>query len=160
MVRIELATLIKGPIERCFDLARSIDLHVTSTDWTRERAISGTTSGLIEKNQEVTWRGSHFGIYLQHTSRITEFNRPHYFQDCMVRGAFQWFCHDHHFRIAENGTVMTDLRQFRAPLGVLGLMAQPLLERHMRNLLNHRNECIKRTAEGEAWRQFLNTAQG
>jgi len=45
MVRIELTTRIAAPIERCFDLCRSIDLHMASTNWTGEKAIAGVTSG-------------------------------------------------------------------------------------------------------------------
>ena len=51
MIRIELVTRIAAPIERCFDLARSIDLHMASTDWTGERAIAGVTSELIGPGQ-------------------------------------------------------------------------------------------------------------
>jgi hypothetical protein len=64
MIRIELVMSIAAPIERCFDLARSVDLHTASTDWTGEQAISGITSGLIGPRQEVTWKGRHFGILI------------------------------------------------------------------------------------------------
>ena len=33
MVHIQLTTEIAAPIERCFDLSRSIDLHLKSVDW-------------------------------------------------------------------------------------------------------------------------------
>jgi hypothetical protein len=62
MPLIELTTIIAAPIERCFDLARSIDLHKLSTEGTEEEAIAGVTSGLIGKDQQVTWRARHFGI--------------------------------------------------------------------------------------------------
>ncbi len=47
MTKTELTTQINAPIERCFDLARSIDLHIESTKQTGEQAIVGCTSGLI-----------------------------------------------------------------------------------------------------------------
>ena len=97
MIRIDLVTRIAAPVERCFDLARSIDLHMASTDRTGEQAIAGITSGLIGLEQEVTWSGRHFGVLITHTSQITEYDRPRYFQDCMVRGSFRSFFHDHLF---------------------------------------------------------------
>lgn len=124
MIRIELVTPISAPIERCFDLARSIDLHMASTDWTGERAISGVTSGLIGAEQEVTWRGRHFGLPVTHTSRITAYERPSHFQDCMVRGRFRTFCHDHFFEVRDGMTAMTDLMEFEAPFGALGLLVE------------------------------------
>lgn len=70
---ISLTTEIKAPIERCFDLSRSIDLHVVSTSGTDEKAVGGRTSGLIEKNETVTWQAVHLGVKQNLTSLITEF---------------------------------------------------------------------------------------
>ena len=156
MVRIELSTAIAAPVERCFDLSRSIDLHMASTDGTGERAIAGVTSGLIGSGQEVTWLGRHFGLKVTHTSRITAYERPEYFQDSMVRGNFQRFCHDHYFRVDGSGTLMKDVMEFEAPFGPVGkVVDRLLLDRHMRKLLARRNAAIKRVAEGHEWRTYL-----
>lgn len=156
MIRIELTTTIRAPIQRCFDLARSIDLHMASTDFTGERAIAGITAGLIGLGQEVTWSGRHFGFRITHTSRITAFESPTYFQDTMVCGMFTRFCHDHRFRTRENETVMEDMMEFEAPLGPLGKVVEKLvLARHMQRLLERRNQCIQQTAEGENWKAYL-----
>jgi hypothetical protein len=50
--RIELITTIAAPPGPCFDLARSIDLHLESTAGTGEKAVAGRTSGLIEMGEE------------------------------------------------------------------------------------------------------------
>lgn len=57
MARIELTTRVAAPRDRCFDLARSVELHVRSTAATGERAVAGRTTGLLELGDEVTWRG-------------------------------------------------------------------------------------------------------
>jgi ligand-binding SRPBCC domain-containing protein len=156
MTRIELVTRIATPIERCFDLARSIDLHMASTDWTGERAIAGVASGLIGTEQEVAWRGRHFGFMITHTSRITRYERPRYFQDCMVRGRFRSFCHDHLFEVRDGATLMKDVMEFEAPFGALGWTFEKLvLKRHMLGLLLRRNQHIRRVAECEEWRKYL-----
>jgi ligand-binding SRPBCC domain-containing protein len=156
MVRIKLKTTIAAPGERCFDLSRSIDLHMATTDWTGEQAVAGVVSGLISLGQEVTWRARHFGFMVSHTSRITAFDRPHYFQDCMVHGLFKSFCHDHHFEEQASGTLMRDEMVFAAPMGIVGKMAEMLwIESHMRNLLERRNVAIKRAAESEEWRKYV-----
>jgi len=156
VVRIELLTEIAAPIERVFHLARSIDLHMASTNWTGERAIEGVTTGLIGPAQQVTWRGRHFGAMVHHTSQITAYEFPTYFQDSMVRGLFKRFCHDHYFERVGERTCMRDAMEFVAPLGVLGVLAERLaLENHMRDLLLRRNEAIRRVAESEEWKKFL-----
>jgi ligand-binding SRPBCC domain-containing protein len=93
---------------------------------------------------------------LTHTSRITKYERPGHFQDCMIRGHFQSFTHDHLFEEHGNKTFMTDIVQFQAPLGII---SQPidrfLLKPHIEKFLLRRNEHIRRIAEGEDWKRFL-----
>ena len=62
MPRIELNTEINAPINVVFDLSRSIDFHIKSTEQTGEKAVAGKTSGLIDLNESVTWRAKHFGF--------------------------------------------------------------------------------------------------
>ncbi len=73
---IELSTAINAPVERVFDLARSIDLHTASTSKTGERAVGGVTSGLIGMGDEVTWEARHFGVKQRLTVRVTVFDPP------------------------------------------------------------------------------------
>jgi len=153
---ITTTTEIRAPIERVFDLSRSVDLHVQSVGNTGETAIAGVTRGLLKMNQEVTWRGKHFGIYQNLTSRITAFSRPDYFRDSMVRGAFQRLDHDHFFEARSDVTVMKDVFDFVSPLGILGRAAELLfLEAYMRRFIAKRNDVIKAVAEGNDWKLYL-----
>ena len=155
-MRIKLKTTITAPIERCFDLSRSIDLHVASTSGTRELAIAGRTTGLIGLNETVTWKGRHFCLILTHQSRITAYDRPRHFQDSMVRGAFRSFVHDHFFESVGDATLMTDVVEFSAPLGPLGLLAENVfLEKYMRVFLEERNVFVKQIAESSEWAKYL-----
>ena len=148
MPKIELLTGINAPIERVFDLARSIDLHMESTKQTGEQAIAGKTSGLIESGETVTWRAKHFGIWQTLTSKITEFDRPNFFADEMVKGAFKSFRHEHHFVKVDDHTLMKDVFVFESPLGILGKVFNWLvLTNYMTKLLNERNGVIKKVAE-------------
>jgi ligand-binding SRPBCC domain-containing protein len=156
MPTIVLTTVIHAPPERCFDLSRSIDLHVTSTRQTGERAVGVVTSGLLGPGQEVTWSARHLGIRQTLTSRITAFDRPHHFRDSMVRGAFRRFDHDHFFSARGEDTEMRDVFDFTSPLGLLGRLADAVvLERYLTRLLTTRNEEIKRVAESDAWRSLI-----
>lgn len=157
MPRIELRTEIKADKEIVFDLSRSIDLHKISTEHTNETAIAGKISGLIGLNESVTWRAKHFGIYQKLTSKITEFERPNYFADEMVSGAFSEFKHEHHFEKLNGGTLMTDYFDYKSPLGILGKLADKIfLEKYITNLLKERNRIVKEFAETDKWKQILN----
>ena len=146
---IELETTIAAPIQRCFDLARSIDLHVDSMRHTGERAVAGRTSGLIELGESVTWEAKHLGVRQRLTSRITAFEPHTYFQDTMTDGAFASFVHDHFFRSSGPGeTVMRDVVAFRSPLGVVGqAVDQLIIKRYLAKLLSGRQLAVKNAAE-------------
>ncbi len=147
---IELATHINAPIERCFDLARSIDLHMESTKQTGETAIAGRTSGLIVLGETVTWRAKHLGIWQTLTSKITEFEYPNYFTDEMVEGAFKSIRHEHLFYAINDQTVMKDIFAFESPYGLLGELANFLfLGWYVEKLLRKRNRVIKNVAESD-----------
>jgi ligand-binding SRPBCC domain-containing protein len=145
---IMLSTKIHAPIEVCFDLARSIEMHLQSTEATRERAVGGVTHGLLGLNQEVTWEATHFGIRQRLTSRITAFDRPNYFRDSQVCGPFRRFDHDHTFTIEAGAVIMRDVFDYESPLGLLGRCADWFFLRgYMARFLRKRAEAIRRVAE-------------
>lgn len=153
---IKLETEIDAPVERVFDLSRSIDLHRDSMSKYEEKAVAGVTKGLINLNETVTWEAVHFGVRQKLTSKITRFERPTHFRDSMVAGAFARFDHDHYFEEIGEKTRIKDVFDYASPLGVLGRIADWLLvEKHMRELLEERNELVKRVAESDDWRKFL-----
>lgn len=159
MQTIRLETWIAAPAIRCFLLSLSIDLHMDSTTKTREQAVAGVTQGVIGMNESVTWRGRHFGLMFRHTSKITRYESPTFFQDVMTAGMFKRFQHDHWFQEHNGHTLMTDEMRISAPLGVLGLIAEKaVLSSYMTGFLVERNQCIKKVAESERWREYLSDA--
>jgi hypothetical protein len=92
VVKLETTLRINAPIERCFDLARSVEVHVAGNrHWGEEAvALEGVTSGLLGLGDRVTWRAPHFCVRQRLTSEITAFDRPRYAQDRMSRGTFAW----------------------------------------------------------------------
>jgi ligand-binding SRPBCC domain-containing protein len=148
---IRIETLIRAPIERCFDLARDPEIHERSTARTHERVVTRTGSGLLGAGDMVTFEARHFGVRQRLTARITRFERPHVFEDQMVCGAFQSFRHMHAFREVEGGTLMTDTFAFRSSLGPLGALAERLfLTGYLRRFLMARAVFLTQCAEGEA----------
>ena len=153
---IQLEISIKASKERVFDLARSIDLHQISTQQTNEEAIAGVTSGLIGKDESVTWRAKHFGVYQTLTAKITAFEMPNYFVDEMEKGIFKRFKHEHIFKELGGETLMIDIFDYGSPLGILGKLADKLfLKEYMKVFLEKRNETIKKFAESDQWKKVL-----
>jgi ligand-binding SRPBCC domain-containing protein len=159
MVTLKEITVIGAPIERCFDLARSIEVHLAGNVHCGESAVAtaGIRSGLVALGERVTWRAKHFGIWHQLTSQITVLKRPAHFQDVMIQGIFRFMRHDHFFRaLSGDSTKMTDVFCFAAPFSILGRLAEiAVLQSYMRVLLRERNAAIKEIAESAAWQRYL-----
>ncbi len=155
MQTIRLTTLVDAPVQRCFLLSLSVDLHIQSAARSKEQAVGGKTSGLLRAGESVTWSGRHFGLRLRHTSVIDLWRPYTYFRDVMSEGTFARFEHDHHFAPMNDGTRMRDELRFVAPAGFVGRLIEGRLRRHLSKFLRERNAHIKRVAESEEWHRFL-----
>ena len=156
MAKIHLTSFIAAPIERVFDLSRSINLHQISTASSNEKAIDGVLTGLINKDETVTWQAKHLFKTRLFTSKITAMQSPVSFTDEMVKGDFKSFHHEHHFKAAANGTIMIDLINFESPYGKIGKIANALfLKPYLQKFLIKRNKVIKEYAETQKWKVIL-----
>ncbi|MEP7144996.1 MAG: hypothetical protein ABI707_19075 [Ferruginibacter sp.] len=96
--------MIYAPVERVFDLSRSIILPKISTSHTNEDAIAGVITGLISLDETVTWQAKHLFKQRRFTSKITTMEKPVHFTDEMIQGDFKSFKHEHYFKPVKNGT--------------------------------------------------------
>lgn len=148
MATILLETRINAPAEVCFDLSRNVDAHTASMQGSKEKAIAGVTTGLLNTGDTVTWQANHFFVKMNMTVKITEMQYPVYFIDEMIKGPFSKLWHRHSFLQQDGYTLMKDEFEFRAPLGILGKIAEWLfLENYMQQLLVQRNIALKKMAE-------------
>jgi len=149
VAQFALATEIAAPVGRVFDLCLDVEAHLRSMARSRERAIAGRTDGILELDDQVTWRARHFGIPWKMAVRITELDRPRRFVDQQVNGPFESFRHQHDFEPTREGTRMTDTIEFVAPFGLIGRLAESLvLERRLRTLIEMRNRYLQQAAAG------------
>lgn len=148
MTTIKITTHYFAPIETVFNINRNIDIHQQTASKTKEVAIAGVTSGLINKNETVTWKGKHFGVYLTHQSSIPEMIFPTYFVDEQLKGQFKNFKHQHFFEQKENYVEVKDFLEYETPFGIFGQLFDKLfLKKHLTNFIIHRNAILKDLAE-------------
>ncbi|MCC6370888.1 MAG: SRPBCC family protein [Bacteroidia bacterium] len=155
MPTIHLITSINAPLKRCFDLSRSIDLHLISAGDNREEAVAGRVSGFIQLHEVVTWRAKHFGFWFTLTSAITKMQLYDSFTDEMVDGPFKSLTHQHLFEVIDGKTIMKDVFTFGSPYGFLGKLADEfVLSSYLKKFLEKRNELIKGYAESDRWKEI------
>jgi len=153
---IHLTTFIAAPQERIFDLSRSVDLHKQSMRKYEEKIVKGTMTGLMDLNDEVTWKAKHLFKERVLRVKLTELKRPDYFADEQADGEFTMMKHEHYFKPIENGTIMIDQFHYEIKHGFFGKVVNKFyLENYITRLLKERNEVIKKAAESNQWKQFL-----
>ena len=149
MRHLEVITDIAADPQRCFDLARDVDVHLSSIPRSQERVVNRTTDGLLEQGDEVTFEARHFGVRWRLTACITDLESPVRFVDEMQSGPFSSWRHQHVFTARDGGTRMTDVADYTPPVGPLGQLVDGLLlRRYMERLLVERGQHIKAVAEG------------
>jgi len=148
MTTIKITTNYFASIETIFNTNRDIDIHQQSASKSKEIAIAGITTGLINKNETVTWKGKHFGVFITHQSIISEMIFPTYFVDEQLNGQFKKFKHQHFFEQKENYVEVRDLLEYETPFGIFGKLFDKLfLKKHLTNFIIHRNAILKDLAE-------------
>jgi ligand-binding SRPBCC domain-containing protein len=153
---IHLTTFIAAKQEVVFDLSRHIGLHKISQQSHQEEAINGTTSGLINEGDFVTWKAKHLFKIRFLKIRITKMQFSSFFEDVMEKGDFKKFEHKHYFKPAQNGTIVIDELSFESPYGIAGkIFNQLFLTNYLKGLLQQRNKVIKEYAESKKWEALL-----
>jgi hypothetical protein len=146
---------INAPIDRLFDLVRSIEAH-EATSSIDGRAVVGKTSGLAVLNDITTWSARFFGLRFQIATRVSSFNPPYSIAENLERGLLLEFGHVYTLRVLESGLVeLEDQFIFCSPLGAWldALVLKPIMTRTMSARLNG----LKELAETDGWKRFLDS---
>jgi ligand-binding SRPBCC domain-containing protein len=144
--------VIAAPVQRCFDLARSVEVHLQSAVRTDERVVAGVSSGVLRLGDQVTWEARHLGLRRRLTMTISAEAEPRMFRDELVSGPFRRLVHDHLFEESRAGTRMRDVFDFSSGVPPFDAL---VLKPYLRRFLRRRNATIKELAEGDGWRALL-----
>jgi ligand-binding SRPBCC domain-containing protein len=153
MYVIKESVHIIAPIERCFLLSTSIEMVARTIGM---RPVAGKTRGLVVADDRLEWRGWKFGLPQRHETLITKYAPPNFFQDTMASGRFRTFQHDHEFTEIGGQVLLKDTVRFSLPFGVAGrVVGKQVMIPHIRGLVQRRFALLKRIAESEEWREYL-----
>ena len=156
MLLIRHEVNVRAPAARCFDLTRSVDLHVDASTEISARAVGGRCTGLSRQGDATVWSAHFFGVRFPMTTRIENYLYPQRFGDRMIRGVRR-FAHAYRFRsLPDGGCLLSDELIVEAPGGFLGRPVEAFyLRRRMDGLVRRRLEHIKAVAEGHDWERYL-----
>jgi ligand-binding SRPBCC domain-containing protein len=66
-------------------------------------------------------------IPMSWTTEIAKVSKPEFFEDRQLEGPYEEWRHRHYFREIEGGVEMTDMVEYRLPLGAFGELVESLI---------------------------------
>jgi ligand-binding SRPBCC domain-containing protein len=156
MPTIHLTTFIEAPIERVFDLSRSITIYKSVFNGRKESFTSGASGNLLVQGDTITIHAKHFGKLRTVTLKATALNKPATFTSEQVKGDLIRFKHEQHFKQTNNGTLIIDLVDFDKPRDFIGgIIAKFYLKKYLLTIIEAKNALAKAYAESEKWKAVL-----
>jgi hypothetical protein len=147
---------VRAPIERCFELARSVELagEMAGVQVT-ENGIA-RSHGQVQAGDHMIWKGWSFGLPARHESVVTRVEAPRALEDRMVRGRFRRFEQIQSLSEIDDHTLVTATVRFVIPRGLPGrLLARHLVIPSITRMLQRRMNLLKETAEGKVFANGL-----
>jgi ligand-binding SRPBCC domain-containing protein len=150
MPRLEFSIDVRAPVERVFAFHADATnlLKITPPD----AQVQVVGNSMVSAGAQI-----HLRVKIpvlgetDWISRITEFKENERFTDEQVSGPLKRWKHTHVFQPIEGGTRITDIVEYEAPFGVLGVLGSRLLgERQVRQMFEYRQRRTKELLEGEA----------
>ena len=156
MGRIHLTTFIAAPMERVFDLTRHVALYRFLFNSRKELFSSGGSSNLLSQGETVSITAKHGGKTRLSMLRIASLEKPVRYVEEQWKGHLQHFRNEHHFKPAENGTILINLVEFGPPTDIIDrLLGRFYLRKYLEELIQARAELIRKYAETDKWRAVL-----
>ena len=160
MVSIHLTTFIEAPMQRVYDLARHFSVLKGSLTGTPVQVSSGSGTYLLQRGDSLTFQSRNLGRTRTLTARITEMDGKTIFTEEQVKGDLKSYRHAHHFKPAQNGTIMIDMIECEGPRDFFGSLAGTnALKRYVEEVTGKRIASIRQYAESDKWKAVLTGMQ-
>jgi len=109
------------------------------------RIISGGDHSIIYPGQRIEYKLKPvWGITVHWITEIKEVERLKFFMDIQRKGPYRVWEHRHFFKEIDGGVEMTDMVQYKNPLGILGNMANSILvKKRLKQIFEYRFQQVE-----------------
>lgn len=153
MAEIHCTSFIKAPVERVFDLCRSMEMLKVYLRDQGAQLLAGKVNGLLAPNDVFTLKGKHYKRDRFFRLKIKEVNPHTHLASEIVAGDLKYFDHGIFFKQAENGTIIIDKINFKSKFGIVSnLIDQYYIKPKFEKMIAGRNDLISKYAESGKWK--------
>jgi len=139
--RLERETTLPRELPEVFAFfADPANLELLTPPWLRFRILTPLPVEMAP-GARIDYRISLPGIPIPWTSEITVWDPPHRFEDTQIRGPYRTWVHEHRFRPAERGTVVSDTVEYEVPGG--SLVHRFLVRPDLESIFTYRTEQLQ-----------------
>lgn len=145
MQRISAETWINASLEECWDFFSNPNNLLKLTPADMKMQVKTEIPAKMYAGMIISYKVAPlFGIPLSWTSRINQVKEGHYFTDDMIEGPFAIWHHQHFFEEQDGGTLVKDIVDYKAPLGIIGQLFEPILVKpRVKAIFAHREKVIR-----------------
>jgi ligand-binding SRPBCC domain-containing protein len=156
MPKIHITSFMNAPVDRVFNLSRSLTLSKLAFKSGKEQLLSSSSSNLVGAGETITLRAKHLGKTREITARVTDLALPDGYTEEQIKGDLKSFRHEYHFKKVDNGTIMIDLVEYEGPRDFPGsIVGKFFLKSYFEKMVKKKNELIRQYAESEKWKAVL-----
>ena len=154
---LHLTNFVAAPIERVFDLSRNISIHKIAFQKNKIWPVAGITSGLIKKDETVTWKMNYLFKTRMFRIKITKMNPFENFEEKTINNNLITFRHEHFFKSAQNGTIIIDKIDYQFKNRFLEILLSKVVSAFFEKNITQRIEVINQYALTDKWKALLNS---
>ncbi len=159
MIELVAEVFVAAPIQRCFDLTRSVDAHRDSSTLIDGTPVAGRVAGLSELGDETTWSARFFGVRFRVRTKIVAMEAPAGYREARVGGLLRTFEHVYWFQPEGNAGGLTRIEDaFRVGLPWWAggdVVTKLLLRPRLAEVQRHRLDWLRDACKGDDWTAYL-----
>jgi ligand-binding SRPBCC domain-containing protein len=140
---LERRTKVSRPLVQVFPFFAAAENLARITPPELGFRIRSTTPVAMRAGALIDYTIKLWGLPFTWRTEITAWDPPHSFEDTQLRGPYAKWVHQHSFVEDAGGTAMIDRVTYALPLGFIGRIVHPLIERQLRRIFDYRESVLR-----------------
>ena len=136
--------LVKLPIKEVFEVFQNPYNLIKITPPSMGFEVTNKKPVQMRKGELIHYRFRMMGLPLTWTTLISDYAPPFRFIDEQLKGPYTRWHHLHTFKEIAGGVEVSDIVDYKLPLGMLGLLGQPIVKPQLLQIFRFRQQALSK----------------